>query len=653
MAVRPSRAAAAAAVAGCAVLAGIIGHASAAQANPVTLPGDLTTIEGSAPSWATPSAKVGDVGTGEVRQVRVALSLKDRRGAEALALAVSTPGDPAHGKFLSSAQFVDRFAPDQSTVDKVSGWLSGKGLKVKEVSANRHFIVAEAPVGTLQSAFRVMLAKYRYTTAKGTFELTAPDSAVSVPRGLRAAVQAVLGLDDSEQTFAPKQMARRGPDGTRPGVTPAADDPESCARYWGEVNNTTAPQKFPAGQQSNVLCGYNTAQVRSIYGLNSGNTGAGSTVAIVGAYNHAAIVEDSNRAAASFGSPQLAPGQYGAVLADRFDNEDKCAPEAWFGEQALDVQAIHTVAPAAKIVYYGSSSCFTLLAGLNKAVEQNRASIISNSWGSTGESAEPPASREQMDAIALQAAIQGQAIVFSSGDAGDNSGGGAVGKVETDFPAAHPWVTAVGGTSVAVNSDNTVKFQTGWEISGNTQSGNTWVPQQDADGRFAGGAGGGTSKLFAQPSYQKGVVPDAVAQGRRAIPDISALADAYTGIGVGFSDPNGYFEYASGGTSAAAPIVAALVADAQQVQGRSRLGFLNAAIYKLTGKPAVTDIKPVAAGVWSNYMVTYGKVAVPPAYGSYLEEFDSKPQTLQSGQGWDVVTGVGTPNSGFLTALGK
>ncbi|CRK57009.1 1301aa long hypothetical pseudomonapepsin [Alloactinosynnema sp. L-07] len=636
------------------MLAGI-GGATAAQATPAALANDATAIEGSAPDWATPSAKVGEVDGGEVRQIQVALSLKDPRGAEALARAVTTPGSPAHGRFLSSAQFVDRFAADPATVDRVAKWLRGQGLKVTGVSANRHFITAEAAVSTLQAAFKVRLSKYQHTSKRGALVLTAPDQAVSVPRHLRGSVQAVLGLDDSELTIAPKQVAMRSPQGTRVGVAPAAPgDAQSCARYWGEANNTGVPQRFAAGNQSNVLCGYNTAQMRSIYGLNSANSGSGSTVAIVGAYNHTAIVGDTNRAAASFGSPQLAAGQYSAVLPPSYDNQDRCAPESWAGEQALDVQAIHTIAPAAKIVYYGASSCYTLLDALNKAVQENKASVISNSWGYAGESAVPAANRQQMDSIALQAAIQGQAITVSSGDAGDNSGGSSIGKVEADFPASHPWVTAVGGTSVALGADNKVRFQAGWEISGFTQSGTNWTAQADADGRFAGGAGGGRSLLFDQPDYQKGVVPDGIAAGKRATPDISALADAYTGFAVGYTDSgHGYVEYASGGTSAAAPIVAALVANAQQSQGVARMGFLNAAIYQLAGKAAVTDVKPVAAGVWSPYMVGYGKVTVPTTQGSYLAAFDSKPQSLQSAPGWDTVTGVGTPNAGFLTALGK
>lgn len=649
MAGRPTRAATI--VVGCAALAGIIGvtPVSAQQ----DLDDDPVIVEGSAPTWATSSARVGDVDDGQIRRVQVALALKDPRGAQALATAVSTPGDPRHGRFLSAAEFVDRFAPEQRTVDRVTDWLREQGLTVTGISTNRHFVDVEGSVGRLESAFRVTLSTFRHTTERGTVELAAPESPVSVPRSLRGAVQAVLGLDDSARTVAPKQIAW-SPDAAHAVRRAAPGDPLSCARHWGEANNTSVPQRFPAGAQSNALCGYDTTQMRDIYGLTNANTGAGNTVAIVGAYHLDSIVADTNRAGASFGAPPLAPGQYSAVLPAGYDNHDQCAPDVWAAEQALDVQAVHTIAPAAKIIYYGASSCFTLFDALNKAVAENKASVISNSYGYFGESSVPVAIRRQMDSIALQAAIQGQAITVSSGDAGDNSGGSALGRIEADFPASHPWVTAVGGTSVALGGDNRVRFHTGWQVSGYTHTGDTWTPHTDADGRFAGGAGGGVSALYDQPAYQRGIVPDTVAQGKRTVPDIAALADVYTGIAVGWTTREaGYIEMPSGGTSAASPIIAGLVANTAQAQGVTRLGFLNSALYRLSGRPGITDVTPVQAGVWTPFMIAYGGVSVPDRQGSYLAAFDDKPQSLQSARGWDNTTGVGTPNAAFLTSLGK
>src|SRR4051794_30983157 len=120
MAIRPSRAAGL--IAGCAVLAGVAAPTAAAQVYWAS-DGDHATIQGSAPSWAVPAAKVGTVDPAQVRHVQVALGLRDQRGAEALAKAVSTPGSAQHGKFLSTRDFLAKFGPTQDTLDRVSAWL--------------------------------------------------------------------------------------------------------------------------------------------------------------------------------------------------------------------------------------------------------------------------------------------------------------------------------------------------------------------------------------------------------------------------------------------------------------------------------------------------------------------------------------------------
>lgn len=642
-------------VAGCAVLVGIAAGPASAQMALSQPDGDRATVEGSAPQWAKPEAKVGTVDDGEQRRVTLALELRDPRGAHRLAQEVSNPESPQYRHHLSSEEFTRRFAATDQTVARVTDWLRSQGLHVDGVSPNKHFVEVTGDVGRLRSAFEVDLGRYRVTTRDGrTHVLAAPDRQVSLPRGLRGAVTAVLGLDDAAKTVTTQQLALRAPDGSRPrpgNELSTAATTDACATYWGEHNNTTAPQKHPAGRQSNWLCGYLAPQMRAIYGLTDADTGAGQTVAIVGAYNLPTIEADTNEAARRFGAPTLSPGQYSAVLPPTFTDHDQCGPDAWHGEQALDVQSVHEIAPAASIVYYGAQSCFDLNIALNTAVTENRASIISNSWLYPGESLVPAAERQQMGAIAIQAAIQGQAIVFCSGDQGDNSA--VQGQPEATWPASHPWVTAVGGTTVALGGDNKVAFSTGWQSSGFTQSGNSWVAQNDRDGRFAGGAGGGASMYFAAPGYQQGLVPNSVSGGKRVMPDISALADPYTGIAIGYTVDGAFHESISGGTSLAAPLIAGLVADAQQRQGVQRFGFLNDALYALADRPQVADVEPVAAGLWTPFMVGFVDVDVPGELGSYLIDFDTKPQTLQTGAGWDPVTGIGTPAAGFTTALGS
>jgi subtilase family serine protease len=617
--------------------------ATAAPHTPAGDTGDRAPIAGSTPAWATPHTEVARSNGNTLRHIQVALALRDQPGAERLAAQLATPGSAEHGEFLSSQQFLDRFAATQDTVEQVSQWLAKQGLHVTGVSANRHFVDAEAPTAALETAFGTRIAAFRARVDGVTRTLSAPASPVTVPASLRASITAVLGLDDSAALLKPQH------------TSPAAAAAEQhCARWWGEQNNTDVPQKYSAGLQSNSLCGYTGTQVRAMYKLGNGNTGAGTTIGVVGAYNSATVVADTNQAAAQLGVPPLAAGQYSAVLPQGgFTDATECGAEGWAAEQTLDVQASHTIAPGAKIRYYAGKTCkgSGLYDAFNQAVADNAVDVISNSYGNAdGEASLPQAARDQFNSMALQAAIQGQTITVSTGDAGNNSG--TVGHATASFPSSSPWVVAVGGTSVGLDQNNQPKVLTGWENSGNTQSGTTWSPQRDADGPFASGAGGGTSALYDAPDWQAGVVPSA--GGKRAVPDIAALADSYTGMLVGQTIKGQFGIGSYGGTSLASPLIAGLVADAQQARsGNSRAGLLTPVLYGLRGSSAIADVVPQKGGVWTPMMHAFGGVAVPGGQGSYLIDFDARPQNLQSGPGWDNVTGLGTPAGGFIGALSQ
>ncbi|WP_284740231.1 S53 family peptidase [Amycolatopsis sp. RTGN1] len=626
-----------------ALLASTAATAVAAPTTPAGDTGDRAPITGSTPAWATPHTQVARTNGNTVRHIKVALALRDQPGAEHLAAQLATPGSAEHRKFLSSQQFLDRFAPAQNTVDQVSQWLAQQGLHVTGVSANRHFVDAEAPTAALETAFGTRISAFR-TRIDGTVRtLTAPASPVTVPTSLRASITAVLGLDDSAALLKPQH--------TRPAAAAAE---QHCARWWGEQNNTDVPQKYPSGSQSNSLCGYTGTQVRAMYKLDNGNTGAGTTIGVVGAYNSDTVVVDTNQAAAQLGVPPLAAGQYSAVLPQGgFTDATECGADGWAAEQTLDVQASHTIAPGAKIRYYAGKTCkgTGLYDAFNQAVTDNAVDVISNSYGNAdGERSLPQAARDQFNSMALQAAIQGQTITVSTGDAGNNSG--PAGRATASFPSSSPWVVAVGGTSVGLDRNDQATVLTGWENSGNTQSGTTWAPQRDADGPFASGAGGGASALYDAPDWQAGVVPGS--GGKRAVPDIAALADSYTGMLVGHTIKGQFGIGSYGGTSLASPLIAGLVVDAQQARsGNARAGLLTPILYSLKGSSAIADVVPQKAGVWTPMMHAFGGVAVPGGQGSYLIDFDARPQNLQSGPGWDDVTGLGTPNSGFIPALSQ
>lgn len=624
---------------------------------------DTAAVAGTVPHWASPRTRVGDAPGAQRRTIQVALALRDQRGAEALARRISTPGSPQYRKHWTSRQFQARYAPTRETVDAVSAWLRSRGLQV-DAPTTHHTIDATGTVDDLEAAFGVRIGLFTHQGKR----LTAPETDVRVPARLRSAVTAVLGLDDAGQLTTPSsnqthhqgavtaRVPRPSPrplDSARPlaSATVDAQEEQYCSRHWAESNNTDVPQKYPRDMQSNILCGYTAAQTRAIYRQTGANTGAGVHVAITGAYNAPALVADTARwAAESNGAEPLRAGQYAVVPPPGgYRDNPACADsrEAWHREQTMDVQAVHTIAPQAQITWYAGSDCTDNYDALGRAIAANKATVITSSWNAAGENVSP-ATHAKVDAMLVQAAIQGQAVLFSSGDLGDNTGNG--GRGTPQFPASSPWVTAVGGTTVALNADGSTRFTTGWQSAGNTLTSGRWVRQNDSDGPFAGGAGGGRSSLYTQPDYQRGAVPATVAQGKRTVPDVAALADAYTGMLTGFTASTGWRVGPGGGTSLASPLMAGLVANAQQAKG-ARLGFLNGALYATTS--AMVDVKPVAAGIWTPGMYGYGGVTVPTTPGNYLIDLDARPQSLQSGPGWDPVTGVGTPGAGFVSALGR
>jgi subtilase family serine protease len=335
---------------------------------------------------------------------------------------------------------------------------------------------------------------------------------------------------------------------------------------------------------------------------------------------------------------------------------NQCDAAGWYGEQTLDVEAAHGLAPGANILYVGGSDCqdMSLDAALNYIVAGHKADIISNSYGNAGE--DVPASEVQVfNQISIQAVLQGIGVYFSSGDSGDEVA--RLGTPSPDFSASAPWITAVGGTSLAVGKDGKRLFETGWETGKSSLTNGAYTP--GAPGAYVYGSGGGTSRLFAQPFYQKGVVPDALstqnqtgtAKGR-VVPDISAVGDPNTGFLVGQTQtfPEGvhYDQYRIGGTSLASPVFAAIMAVADSLD-HFHHGFINPVIYKLTANtPAISDVKH-ADGAVARVDFANGLDASAGLLRS-ARTFDYPNLTIHTTAGYDNVTGLGTPN-GLLFLL--
>jgi subtilase family serine protease len=644
---------------------------SAAGVTPaVALADDHPLIPGSHPSWAVPQAKVADARPGTTLTFRVYLKSRDADGVEAAARAVSDPGSAQFREYLSADQVRARFAPDNASVDAVKGWLTTAGLAVGAVPQNNLYVEASGTVEKVQRAFGVSLSSYRVRDS----QLRAPDHELSVPAAVASKVSGVVGVDQSEKLLGPKHVGAGDEidsvNANRVLAKPAIAPPpagfrnaQPCSAYWGEKADTTDPA-YDGKRLPYAPCGYEPAQLRSASGIDdvvgSGVDGRGVTVAIVDAFASPTIYEDAS-AYAKRNDPKhpLRRNQFRQIVFPETDpdQENLCDASGWYGEETLDVEAVHAMAPGADILYVGGSDCqdASLDKALNEVVSKNLAQIVSNSYGSQGEAVTPDVVNA-FQTIAVQAVLQGIGVYFSSGDSGDEAAN--VGRPEADFSASSPWVTAVGGTSLGIGEDGGKVVETGWETGKSTLTNGAWTPP--APGAYLYGAGGGTSRLFRQPFYQRGIVPDALARQNqtgndrgRVVPDISMVGDPNTGMLIGvtqtFPDGAHYSEYRIGGTSLSSPLLAGLMAVSDQYT-HVRHGFINPWLYQVTSHTsAVTDVKHATGG---DVRVDYANgLDASGGFVRTVRSFDHPGLTIHTTGGYDNVTGLGTPNGERFLAL--
>jgi len=632
-----------------------------------------SAVAGSKPEWAQSTSKTSARSTNEQLQFRVYLRGADEAGAEAAALDISNPASPNFRHFLTSAQATARYGATAQTVATVRQWLTDSGFKVVAVPANRMYIEVTGTVDQVQRAFAVSLGTY---AVKGR-HLRAPDRDLTLPSAVASSVAGVVGIDQGQRLMTPAVVppsqdgagpapAAAPPSGpqaqSQPSTVPPSDgfrNAPPCSAYWHEKVDTTDPAYgggFPTPMPY-APCGYKPGQFRSAYSVDGavagGTRGQGVTVAIIDAFVSPTLFADAKHYA-ELNDPSfpLKSNQFSELIFPTnaaLEPPDQCDAAGWYGEQTLDVEAVHAMAPSAKILYVGASDCndSSLDKALNAVVDGQLAQIVSNSYGNAGEDI-APSEVKSFHKILVNAALQGIGVYFSSGDSGDEKAD--IGKVSADYPASDSLVTAVGGTSLGVASDGHTALETGWETAKSILNGSKYQPK--APGAFLYGSGGGTSRLYAEPSYQQGVVSDTLARKNqvgnnrgRVVPDISMDGDPNTGMLVGqtqtFPDGVYYDQYRIGGTSLSCPLFAGLMALADSQAG-SPHGFINPALYGLAGSSAVIDVQHVNGAVARVDFLN----AVDAADGTTtsIRTFDLQSLAIKTTAGYDNVTGLGTPN---------
>jgi subtilase family serine protease len=618
-------------------------------------------VPGTRPAWATPAADTGPVPAGTVIDARVYLAGRDPAALAAYAQQVSEPGSAGYAHYLTPTQYQQRFGPTAAQVSGVRRWLTGAGMDVTAVTD--HYVAVRSTEAAAAAAFGTSLHAYRVAGVSQR----APQAQVSVPAAVAPAVLTVTGLSTGSAHIAPDMTGAVGEAGTA--AQPSSASAGTCSAYWGQEAATTLPPAY-GHTLDYTLCGYVPAQLRAAYGVSrSGLTGRDVTIALVDPGASPTIGGDVNTYARRHGGQSLRPGQLTQYLPS--DIAQSCPStsgktQGYYREETLDIEAAHAMAPDAAIAYVGADcpngatnvpDATDMLAAETRIVDGRLADIVSNSWPLGTEAQMAPGMIAAYQQVFEQGAVEGIGFYFSSGDHGDWSPFTPGHQPAVQFPASDPWVTSVGGTSLATGPHGSYKWETGWggDAAALAADDTSWT---GLPGTFAGGSGGGPSSLFTQPFYQRGVVPASLSEPAgaaapmRVMPDIAADADPGTGMLIGLTMPTSdgtrqYAEVVGSGTSLATPLIAGIQADAQQARRGVPIGFANPALYARYGTAAYHDVTDQPLGP---DITIAAAVASPTPSGtiSYFAVTFARDTSLHATIGYDDVTGVGTPAARYL-----
>jgi subtilase family serine protease len=646
------------AVAGLAV-AGSAGSAAAAVPPAAASP---ATVTASLAPFTRHTQVIGEVAASRRQAIQVWLQPRTV-AATAFAQAVSTPGSSQFRHYLSPDAYAARFAAPPADARAVESWLRAKGFTAISTDAQRSYVAATATTSVINRAFDVRLTMYKSSAAvnAGTQPLWSNDRPISLPARLASTVLGVTGLGN----VAPVSTART--------ETPssAAASLAACSAYYGQHLQGGLPAHFARTSFPTQICGYSARQLRAAYGASTTSTGKGVTIAFteMGPVDPSVLptLQDYSRV---MGLPVPSGKQYSARSAGKgcTATASGAAEQSSAGtnpdiEEQMDVEAAHALAPGANELVVAGLACGgtdPLTQGLLNAVQavlngsghHPLASIVSNSWETDPEG--QPASMTKIEhADLLQAAAEGVGMYVAAGDAPG-----------LEAPSDDPYAIAVGGTTLGIGRTGNRLFETGWSTGELQPRQGKWSNQ----GEYSA-SGGGPSAVWGEPQYQRGVIPAALSRlpGRsgqfRSVPDISASGDPATAMAVGvLSTQPGkkgrFYLTSGGGTSEATPLVAAMVAAAQQGM-KKPFGFLNPVLYKLAGTSALHDALPLTAS--SPSLFRGASCGVARCGSPMLNIFDDQSTAKAdrfAGQvtlkGYDNMSGLGTPaGQHFIAALRK
>ena len=426
---------------------------------------------------------------------------------------------------LSRAELQAEYGADPADVEKVKTVLTGLGMKILKEDAGMCTVRAGGTASVVEAIFQVRL--FHYSHPKGNYRGRKGD--IHVPAELAGIVLAVFGLDN-------RRMTKRRPMRRRNHALNLAQR-AAASRSWFYPAELAKVYSFPAGDGSGQVVGL----------LEFGG----------GFFADDLATFCQN---AGVGVPTVRTVSVNNTPTNQRDGAE--------GEVMLDVEVVAGVCPKATIVvYFSTFDEGGWVNAIDTAIhdDQNPLNVLSVSWG-YAEDAPGAWTDGALDAIndSLQAAaLLGVTICVAAGDDGSDDQVGD-GHAHVDFPSSSPYVLAVGGTTLKRSATGAVT-ETAWKDGDGLRQDN------------GGSTGGGVSTYFERPSWQTvniaSVNPGSIAG--RIVPDVAADASANTGYWTVVDGQGG----ASGGTSASAPLWAALIALLNASLGKP-VGYLNPLLYQ-------------------------------------------------------------------------
>ena len=501
---------------------------------------------------------------------------------------------PGQRHYPTAAEFNSTFGASQEDLDNIAEWAKASKLRVKETSIPMRRVLVEGTIADISKAFGVQLNEYEHPE---TGRFRGRDGEIHIPADLAGIVTGVFGLDtrlvgrprirrsnvqpaDLEEFRSNAKAKARGP-ASPPTPFPGTFFPTEAAQLY------SYPDEFTGAGQNVAIFAFNgtSPDPRGGYKLSSlqnyfekvlgGKTPAIQDVVVQGPGND--------------------PGP---------DSQASSAQGDSTGEVMLDMCVVGSVAPAANIfMYFSEFTSRGWLDGLNTAItDGNEIDVISISYGNPEDDpngAWTAMGVQEVNRAFQAAAAKGITVCCASGD--DGSSDQVTSGAHVDFPASSPFVLGVGGTKLKASNSTppTIMSETVWNETLHGE----------------GATGGGVSAVFTKPDYQNAVaVPPSANPPHnigRGVPDVAAVADPVTGVVIIHVD--GKHLEPIGGTSAAAPMWAALIARINEGL-KANCGFLNPLLYEKFSKDVLHDITVGNNGAY--------KAAV----------------------GWDACTGIGSPN---------